>query len=276
MQLILQYVECEHCGEWFTHTNLLSYTFNGKVNLRSDGKYYGDEIYFSMQFPFTKCRKCGNFFFPQKSLLVPNFWLNMPENELNKEQKQILAAFYKKYPKTNLKNFEIPSLDYPPPEYWFNFPILMIKDALNVLEIPINQAIEIDIRIKLWQLFNDLKYTSENLILKHFFKNFSINGIFHLKFLKNHLNKKNKNIRFFYENKNSYISNLKRLSELLIVENKEKNLCFLVEIERNLGNFSKARTLLNEFSEHQKKEFFIFVKKTKRKLFFKSKKVFIL
>ena len=191
--------------------------------------------------PFSKCDNCNQFFWIDECKQLEDYEIReyldkveeigISETIIAHKDKsgevKIIQSFLKENREKYL-NSENMRLNYPPPHYWFDLPVAFIVDLLELLKYEItNLNNEIFIRIKIWQHINDLRRNIK---------------IWKLKQISNNI--KNRNLYFKY--KNFHAENMKKLSEL-IEKSKDSidKFPLLVELYRELGDFKKAKSIID-------------------------------
>lgn len=273
MILELAYIKCPHCGEWYSHTDVVSYSNFGQSTCWSDGKCEGGDMDELSMLPFSKCDKCGNFFWLEDCQKLREFEIfDYKENRpIEEEKAQLIKSFFEKYPNFNRNSDDVSSLNYPPPDYWFDLPNIFLKDLQFILKNDENLDNErkVYLRTKIWHNINDLKRKRKSFYKFEDYLNFK--RIFLMtknKFTQNNSYHKYKTIKK---------DNLLKLFELLF-DKKYKDYPDVkmqkIEITRELGMFAETQNLINSLNKDDLKEYFHFVEKTKKMIKIKSKKLF--
>ncbi len=265
MEIQQTYVECPHCKKWHAHSELLSYTTLGNPVYWSDGKCEKDETLEHASIPYSKCTKCENFFWFEDCRKITDYeireHINPPKNEF--VEKQIVTEFLK----NNLKDYNENNLElnYPPSHwYWGDIPTLFIEDFAEILKNANDLAPkrEIYIRTNLWQYINGFVRNSDN---------------FFMQILKNTRKKAVYKRSQYKEYEIIRLENLNLLSKLLYKaessENEETEVK-IIEIERELGNFGKAKSLIDNLDPIHVHGHQIFVQQSLNLIAKKSTKIF--
>ena len=266
MQVELLYVECPNCKKWHAHSELTSYPILGNLECWSDGKCIRDETLEYSSMPFSKCTKCENFFWFEDCRKIEDYEIRRHIDPPNDEfvEKQLVVEFLKE----NLEDYQENNLDlnYPPSHwYWGNISALLIEDFIKILENTDNLLPdkEIYIRTKLWHYINDLVRFSDN---------------FFMQILKNDRKKTTYNKTQYKEYEKTRLENLIRLAEQLRKVEEveyEASEISLIEIERELGHFDKAKLLIENIDPINVHKNKVFIKKSLELITKKSTKVFI-
>ena len=236
MEIQQIYIECPHCKKWHAHSELLSYTNLGNPVCWSDGKCQTDETLEYASLPYSKCTKCENFFWFEDCQKINDYEISEHINPAKKElvEKQIVTEFLKE----NLEDYQENKMDlnYPPAHwYWGDIGTLFIDDFIVILENIDNLSSdrEIYIRTKLWQNINDYVRQEDNLFMQ---------------ILKNNRKKAIYNKGKYTEYEKIRLENLNQLAKLLsrvdAAENEQAEIT-IIEIERELGSFEKAKSLID-------------------------------
>ena len=264
MLLNLKYIECPHCKKWYSRTELISYnTFGSKAECWSDGKCINSNISEYSFLPFSKCDNCNQFFWFDECRQLEDYEIKEfiyenknRKNETDEEVRKLVPIFLKEN-KDKYISSENMDLDYPPPHYWLDLPVTFISDLLELLKSEIlNLDSEIFIRIKLWQHINDLRRNRKIWTLKQILNNI-----------------KNRNL--YYKYKSFHTSNMEKLLKL-IEKSKDSidKFPLLVELYRELGDFQKAKSIINNADaseiEHNKE----FITKSRKMIENRNKKIF--
>lgn len=243
------YIECPNCGKWYSNGELLSYSNFGGSECWSDGKCINYDLSEYSFMPFSKCNECNNFFWIETCRKIYPYELyDYFEEKASVDPAKIkmIKIFLR-----NNKEFEkdesaIESPDYPFPHYWENLPKHFIPDLLELLKQKnLNLDNELYVRFKLWQHINDFVRNQKHPFIRIFTDTERIHYIKNFK----------ENMKFYSSNKKLYKQyrslkkqNLLKLRDLLRNEGREKLYeadLSLIEVERELGNFAVAKTLLN-------------------------------
>jgi len=279
MLLEFVYIKCPECGKWYSHTELMSYSVFGNVESWSDGKSINPNMSEYSFLPFAKCDACANFFWFEDCKQLPDYEIHayLDKKELINATEEDVKDFLTANPNFSLDGNNGLSLDYPPPDYWFNLPEYLIKDLIALLEnkAALNEDREIYVRTKLWQHINDLVRDRKNPIVIHFRNIHSFKSAFSFRHLIEY-------VRFTIQNKKlykSYKSLLhENLEQLKLLHEKtidyEDSVIPLIEIERELGNFSKAKALISGIKFNGESRYKLFLKKSKRYINKKSSRIF--
>ncbi len=67
MQIELIYIECPHCKNWYSYSELLSYSSYGASECWSDGKCNDFNISEYMFMPYARCNNCKKFLWIEDS-----------------------------------------------------------------------------------------------------------------------------------------------------------------------------------------------------------------
>lgn len=277
MQIELVYAECPHCGKWFQHTTLMSYSAFGHYEYWSDGKCENPDFEYSF-IPFIKCDKCGQFFWTDDCNQIPDYEIHayLKNEKQDIRQRYGIKAFFKANPDFD-KNENTPkSINYPPFHYWENMSYFMIKDFMEMLENDKSSEPEREIylRTKLWHHINDLIRDNSSIFISHIR---NTRNILNFKYLSKQISFSRNNKKLYKSYKNIRRSNLLRLSELLQATIEyEETIISMIEIERELGNFSKAESFIKKLSKDVMKHNRRYIKKSKSRIRRKSKKVFMI
>ncbi len=267
MQIQQFYIECPHCGKWHVHTELLSYTVLGNPNAWSDGKFARDEIVDDASLQFSKCNKCTKFFWFEDCTQVnpseiDSFLESATKTDTNN---QLIDRFLSANPDYSTNN-NLQDLNYPPPDYSLNYAEYFIPDLLNLLKNTeeLSTQRELYLRMQLWQYINDFVRNTPKGFMQIF---------------KSKHDKEGYNEKMYKSYKETRLENLNRLLELLQkVEEPdyEDAEIKLIEIERELGNFEKAKLLIENLDpiiEHNHKAF---VKKSLKLIAKKRTELFVI
>lgn len=257
MLLNIKYVECPHCKTWYSSTELMSNSnFGSNPECWSDGKCSNSSISEYSFMPFSKCDNCHNFFWFDECRQLEDYKIRECLNNENDTDHEIVTAFLQEN-KEKYQNLANMDLNYPPPNYWVDMPISFITDFLEILKTEsLKPDNEIYIRIKLWQHINDFKRNNKIRKIKQI-----------VKFVKNK--------KLYSKYRTTHIKNMEKLSEM-IKKSSEKfdSLPLLIELYRQLGNFTSATTLINNASPTEIEYFKGFVVKSKKMIRKKSTKLF--
>jgi len=278
MELVLSYKECPKCGKWYTHTGLMSYTIFGGQECWSDGKYYQQNMSEYSFMPFSKCMKCGSFFWFDDCRELREYeikeYQNGNVNEIS--EKKLISDFLMANPDFPDERRDL-NLDYPPAGYWENFPEFIIPDYISILEngIDLNIEREIYIRTKLWQHCNDLLRFSKFPIFKHIRHSNGIKNLFNFRPLKYHFFEKKRNKKLYKEYQTLFVQNLNQLLELYKQNTENEDSMFSeIEIHRELGNFQEAKSIIHSLDNHSKNNNKSFLRKSRWMIALKSTKAF--
>jgi hypothetical protein len=278
MELIPSYIECPKCGKWFRHARLLSYSIFYKSEYWSDGKCYNYDVPEYSYMPFSKCGNCNNFFWFDDCREIKEYDIREYVDDITPKSgnTELIAHFLKKNPTCDVdeRNF---NLDYPPSEYWDNLPEHLIPDFVQIIENKDNLSNEgeIYIRTKLWQHINDLVRFQKNPIIQHLRQCGTFKEIFNFKPIKYQIAISKRNKKLYEEYHQLCIQNLNRLLDLLkqTPENEGSNFT-MIEIERELGNFSKAKSLIKSLNKRDRDNQKPLIRKSKSYIAIRSRKVF--
>ena len=249
MQIQQFYIECPHCGKWHVHTELMSYTVLGNPDAWSDGKFARDEIVEYASLQFSKCNKCTKFFWLEDCTQVnPSEIDSFLESGTKKHtNNQLIDRFLSANPDYATNN-NLQDLNYPPPDYSLNYAEHFIPDLLNLLKNTeeLSTQRELHLRLLLWQYINDFARNAPKGFIRIF---------------KSKHNKVGYDEKMYKSYKETRLENLNRLLELLQKAegpDYEDTEIRIIEIERELGNFEKAKTLIENLDpiiEHNHKAF---------------------
>ena len=262
MLINLKYVECPHCKKWYSRTELMSYnTFGSNVECWSDGKCENSNISEYSFLPFSKCNNCNQFFWFDECKQLEDYqikeFIENDENqnkEKDKEVRKLISEFLKAN-KDKYLNSENMDLNYPSPNLLSNLPVSFIPELLEILKSKkLKLENEIYTGIKLWQNINDLRRKEKNR-----------------KQIVNRL--KNKMLYFKY--KKFHFENMEKLIELIKKsEEKIDKFTLLVELNRELGHFQKAKTIIDNAEKSETEYNKEFINKSKRMIKNRNKKIF--
>jgi len=265
MQIELINVECPHCKKWYSHSDVMSYSTHGKSECWSDGKCIGDDSLEYSFLPFSKCDNCSKFFWFEDCRKIKDYEIRSQIESPKEEfvENEIVIEFLKE----NLEDYQENKLDlnYPPPHWhWGDITALLIEDFITILEDADNLPVvrEIYIRTKLWQHINDYIRDADN---------------FFMQIIKNNREKLVLNNQQYQKHERIRLDNLNCLSELMNkvegseYENKE---IILIEIERELSHFEKAKLLIDFLDATDKHNHTKFINKSLKLISKKSTKAF--
>ena len=276
MDIELVYVECPHCGKWYTHSEILSYTTHGSSSeFWSDGKCEETE-YSEYSFrPYTRCEKCDNFFWYDDCRKVKRHEIFEYADQDKHDTNHLVFEFLKANPAYLEENETISTSEYPPPHYWHSLPEYLIPDYLVILKTKnLNTERELYIRTKLWQHINDLVRDNKSAIWMHLQYTHSFKAFFNFSAVDYYKHINNTKKELYKQHQKLRIENLERLQELTQTTENEDDALTLIEIERELANFSKAKSLIRSLSSEYKKHYNNFIRKSLRRIKWKSEKVF--
>jgi len=276
MQIELKYIECPHCGKWYSHQEVTSYSHFGGAEFWSDNKYVGSAMSEYQLLPYARCEKCNKLFWFDDCRQIEDYnvhsYLKSKEvvgDKLNGSDEnnkiQLIVEFLKENSE-DYKNEKL-GLNYPPANWdKENITEYLIADYIELIED--SEVFDIDreiyLRTTLNQYINDLVRNLTNSLM-FFFKN-NIKEIIHNK----------KTFKTYTKTK---LENLQKLSELLqkpICDKYDDTEIKLIEIERELGNFNKAKALIKNLDPIDKHNNEVFVEKSLKFIKKKSAKIFIL
>lgn len=279
MLLEFAYIKCPKCGKWYSHTELMSYSVFGNVESWSDGKSINHNMSEYSFLPFAKCDACAGFFWFDDCKQLSDYEIHayLDKRELISATEEEVKEFLTVNPNFSLDGNNGLSLDYPPPDYWFDLPGSFIKDLIRLLEnkATLNEDREIYVRTKLWQHINDLVRDKKNPFVIHFRNIHNFKSAFSFRHLIEYMKFKKQNKRLYKSYKSLLHENLEQLK--LLYEKTidyEDSVLSLIEIERALGNFSKANTLISGIRFNGESGYKTFLEKSKRYIKRKSGKIF--
>lgn len=272
-------VECPHCKKWYSHSELLSYSTFGSSECWSDGKCVNNNLSEYSFMPFSKCEKCNNFFWFDDCRKIADYEISsyLNSNDVEPENLILIVDFLKDNPEFKIKGNLDVSLDYPHVYYWENMPKYIIPDYISILEKSnnLNRDREIYIRTKLSQHINDFVRNSQNSLKLHIKYSRSIKSFFNFKHLKSHIKFSFNNKKLYKEYEQLRTINLMRLSELYqeTIDYEDSKMS-LIEIERELGNFEKAKFIINGLDRIDKQHNKNFVESSLKYVLKNSAKIF--
>ncbi len=263
MQLEISYVECPHCKKWYSTMFSPSHRQFETLRNWSDGSTIHQSLEYSNGL-FSKCNECGEFFWFSDSRQIKDYEIgvhgivsansahecrkHITEGD-NKIHKDFLEANPTFCDKNTLSHLTYPKLDLPG-EFLLDF----IEDYILLLE-KWNLTIEKEVflRAELWQLLNDLVRNDNSFISKLF----------------------DKRHRLYKKYRTTRRKNLERLLILLPkIEKYESLEISLIEIERELGNFERAKVLIENLDATDKHNFPFFIKESLKLISKKSTSIF--
>ena len=262
MHLEIYYTECPHCKTWFSHTPIISKFDFDKNECWSDG----DCVHISLTYPnmlFAQCNECRKTFWFDDCHQINDFEIN--DNEIVSANS---SDDCKKHIQNGNKKVHKDFLDANP-NFCDDKKISILRHTTNFTEVPKAEIIKkylsalddagtdiernIYIRTKIWQQINDFEKVQEKSKFSFF-------------------RKKTKKQDDYNELK---IKNLKKLSELIQQQDKFESIDIaLIEIERELGNFEKAKSLIDNLNAADKHNYELFIKISEQFIAKKSTKVF--
>ncbi|RLD56743.1 MAG: hypothetical protein DRJ01_14815, partial [Bacteroidetes bacterium] len=215
--------------------------------------------------PYSKCTKCENFFWFEDCRKITDYEIREHINPPKKEfvEKRLVTEFIKE----NLEDYQENKLDlnYPPVNWsWRSFAGNLIEDFNEILESVDRLSIdkEVYIRITLWQHINDFIRHSRGRLIP---------------ILKINSKESKQNRKIYDQYEKIRLENLKRLSDLLTNvkgEEYEGSEITLIEIERELGNFEKAKSLIENIDPIDEHKHKVFIKKSLKLIAKRSTKIF--
>lgn len=276
MLINIKYVECPQCETWFSTSELLSYSSHGKnTSCRSDGKCSGQALPEYSFLPYSRCDNCKAFFWFDNCRSFTDADIDTdvtsardirPDAAADEKTQKAVRDFLKDYKQEYLKNTSDLSLNYPPPEHWFNLPHSFIKDYMEILkDNELSTENEIFIRIKLWQHISDLVNNAPPGR-----SGFNIRLLFH------RLSEKLKNkqaYRAYEKIREKNISILIRLLEGSPEKATDKS-PLLIELKRQAGKFDEAKELIDNTSREELNYYKNFIRKSKKMIKRKSTRTF--
>jgi len=294
MQLEIRYVECPNCKKWYSKSELVSYNTFGGAECWSDGKTFNDNMSEYSFLPFTKCDNCKEFFWYENGRQVNDYNVSeyLRENEhivdsisrLDEKKAEKNEGLKKivDFLKDNLEAHRDDTVSfqssYPPPYYWENLAKYFICDFQYLLseQDKLTPENEVYLRIKLWQHINDL-IRNGSAIVQYFKRIRRLTDAFRISLLFKNIKHKKEDNKLYEKHRVLEEENKKKLSHLLQnanIENYiEKNI-FIIELERQLGNFEKAKQIMENLDPSEKHYHEAFISKSKKMIVTKSKKVF--
>ena len=294
MQIELKYIECPSCKKWYSHSEITSYSHFGGAKQWSDGKFIGSGMSEYLLLPFARCEKCNNLFwfddcwqiedynlysYLQSKEIVGGKLNDSSENDNYKNNKTQLIVEFLKENSEDYKNKKL-GLNYPPANWCQeNITNYLIGDYIELLESSedLNLDREIYLRTTLNQYINDLVRLFRNPLIQHIKDCNNIKCFFNFKQIVLFI-KETKNYTKLYKTyTKTKFGNLQKLSELLqkpICDEYDDTEIKLIEIERELGHFDKAKSLIDSLDPIDKHSHNAFVKKSVKLIKKKSSKVF--
>ncbi|OQX96997.1 MAG: hypothetical protein B6I20_13620 [Bacteroidetes bacterium 4572_117] len=288
MQIKIKFTECPHCKKWYLSAELMSYTSYGSSEYWSDSKCSEISISEYSFMPFSKCDNCNGFFWFDDCRQLEDYEIrkyikeseDVGQNEkiIPHEDKNGRTKVIIEFLRQNFENYinenESLSLNYPPSHYWFDMPKHFIPDLLYILKKPekLSNENEIYTRIKLWQHINDL-IRDKGFQFSHIT---SIRRFADIKFLFTRIKMRKLQKKQHEAYKETRIGNMLQLSKLL----QKKDVAYtdkivlLIELERQLGNFEKAKSIIEGADISDLHNYSKFIKKSKRLILNKSTKLF--
>lgn len=294
MILEIKYVECPNCKKWSSKSDLLSYNTFGGAECWSDGKTFNNNLSEYSFLPFTKCDNCKAFFWYDECRQINDYDVSnfLRENEHNadsinkpdekKAEKNENLNPILDFLKENLEVYKSQEVslqsNYPPAHYWENLAKYFIDDIQYLLnkQGELTPENEVFLRIKLWQHINDL-IRNENAILQYVKSIRSFSDLLRIRLFFENIKYKKENKKRYNKFKALRFENMNKLLQLLqnadIKDYIEKNI-FIIELERELGNFEKAKSIIENIDPSDKNFHKAFIAKSKRLIKARSKRVF--
>ena len=262
MHLEILYTECPHCGKWFSHLQIISMRGFHKKECWSDGNC----VHLSLIFPymlFSQCNECEKLFWFDDCRQIKDYEIGVHGIESSNSADDCKEHIQNGNNETHKDFFKAN------PDFCDGKKLPILQHGAHFLEISKNGIIkkyfsalqeagtnierEIYIRTEVWQLINDFEREYEKSGFKFFRKRTSK----------------------YRGNDKLRIENLEKLSELIKkTERFESQDIALIEIERELGNFEKAKSLIENLDVTDKHNFELFLKMSKKMIAKKSTKVF--
>jgi len=276
MQFQQTYIACPHCGKWYSHLEVVSFTVHGNSECWSDGECVNQSTS-EYQRVYNKCEACEAFFWFDDCKRIEDFIVcnYLDNNEIGKLNKEVTLAFLRDnpaYAETHeLKNL----LNYPPAYYLDSLEENLIKDFQIFLNTDKSDEPEKEIylRTRLWQTINDFHRYDKNPFLKHVQTSSGLKSFFNFSKLKAEIRKVRRNKKADKKYGQLKQENLQRLSDLLEKEAQDDNL-LLIEVYRQARNFKKAKELIKNATPSEKKESNKFLRKSLKLIAEKSVRVF--